>query len=56
LGGLLRLVGDVRRLAYDRSLDDADRAAASGTGSACSTAASTTTSERGRVVLIDGGR
>jgi hypothetical protein len=23
---LLRLVGDVRRLAYDRSLDDADRA------------------------------
>jgi hypothetical protein len=23
---LLRLVGDVRRLAYDRTLDDADRA------------------------------
>lgn len=23
---LLRLVGDLRRLAYDRSLDDADRA------------------------------
>jgi hypothetical protein len=23
---LLRLIGDVRRLAYDRSLDDADRA------------------------------
>ena len=26
LGGTLALVGDVRRLAYDRSLDDADRA------------------------------
>jgi hypothetical protein len=26
LGGTLALVGDLRRLAYDRSLDDADRA------------------------------